>query len=154
MAIDPTTPLSYPSVVPYLCVDGATDAIEFYTKVFGAEQRMILHLPDGRVAHGELQIGDGAIMISDPFPESTAIPPVKGSGGYPMHISLSVAEADVTYALALEHGATSLKEPSDQFYGDRTASFEDPFGHRWNVQHNIERLSPDEIAQRMSSMSS
>lgn len=152
MAIDSAKPLPYPTIVPYLCVDDSTAAVAFYTKVFGAEERMMLRLDDGTLAHGELAIGDGAIMLSDPFPDSQATPPPRGAESYPMHLSIYVDNADDTYALALAQGATSLREPSDQFYGDRTASFEDPFGHRWNVQHNIEPLSPDAIIARMSAM--
>jgi len=149
--MSPVSPIpeNYPRITPYLCIDGAEAAIGFYIKVFGAVERMRLPTPDGKIAHAELAIGDGLIMVSDEFPDWGALAP--GSiGGTPVTISIYVEDVDAAFAAAIEAGATSREPAKDQFYGDRSGQFTDPFGHRWMVASHIEDVSPDEIQARMA----
>jgi PhnB protein len=147
MAAVKAIPDGYPQVTPYLCVDGAAAAIEFYGRVFGATERMRMDGPDGTIGHAELQLGDGLVMLSDPFPGMGQLSP-RAIGGTPVTISLYVEDVDAVHARALEAGATELRSVADQFYGDRIGVFEDPFGHRWSVATHIEDVPPDEMARR------
>ena len=140
-------PDDYPQVVPYLCVDGAAAAIDFYRAVFGATERMRMSEPDGRLGHAELVIGSAVIMLSDEFPDLGILGP-KAIGGTPVTMSLYVENVDEVYARAVDAGATALRPVTNQFYGDRAGRFEDPFGHRWSVATRIEDLSPQEMADR------
>jgi PhnB protein len=140
-------PEGYPQVTPYLCVDGARDAIEFYTKVLGANERMRMPAPDNKVGHAELELGESLIMLSDEFPEMGVRSP-KAVGGTPVTISLYVHDVDSIFEAALEAGATELRPVENQFYGDRTGQFEDPFGHRWSVATHVEDVPPDEMEKR------
>lgn len=140
-------PDNYPQVVPYLCVDRASAAIEFYRDVFGATERMRIPEPDGRLGHAELEIGAAVIMLSDEFPDLGIRAP-KTIGGTPVTISLYVEDVDDVFTRAIDAGATALRPVKDQFYGDRTGQFEDPFGHRWSVATHIEDVSPEEMAVR------
>jgi PhnB protein len=143
-------PDGYPQVVPYLCVEGANAAIEFYTSVFGATERMRMPGPEGTVSHAELQLGDSLIMVSDEFPEIGARSP-KTVGGTPVTMSVYVEDVDEVFARAIKAGATELRAVEDQFYGDRSGQFEDPFGHRWSIGTHIEDVSPEEMAKRAAS---
>jgi PhnB protein len=148
--VDPL-PQDYPRVSPYLCVDGADAAIAFYATVFGAVERLRLDGPDGRVGHAELTIGDSLIMLSDEYLEMGAKAP--GTvGGTPVTLHVYVEDADATFEEAIRGGATSLRPVEDQFYGDRSGQFVDPFGHRWNVSTHVEDVAPDEIAIRSARM--
>jgi PhnB protein len=140
-------PDGYPQVIPYLCVDGASNAIDFYKQVFGASERMRMDAPGGKIGHAELGIGDSVIMLSDEFPEMGATSPKK-VGGTPVTISVYVEDVDATFDRAVKGGATSLRPVENQFYGDRSGWFEDPFGHRWNVSTHVEDVAPDEMAKR------
>jgi len=140
-------PDEYPRVSPYLCVDGAADAITFYGDVFGATERMRMPGPGGTVGHAELQIGDSVVMLSDPYPAAGVQSP-RAYGGTPVTISVYVEDVDATFARALAAGATALREVADQFYGDRTGQFMDPFGHRWSVSTHVEDVPPEEMARR------
>ena len=140
-------PDGYPRVSPYLCVDGAAAAIDFYTSVFGATERMRMAGPDGKVGHAELQLGDGVLMIADEYPEMGIRGP-KSIGGTPVTISLYVEDVDAVFDAAVAAGATSLHPVADQFYGDRSGQFEDPFGHRWSVASRVEDVSPKKMARR------
>ena len=140
-------PDNYPRIVPYLCVDDADAAIDFYRRVFGAVERMRMGEPDGRVGHAELQIGEAMIMLADEFPDMGIRSP-KTIGGTPVTISMYVEDVDQVFGRAVEQGATSLRPVEDQFYGDRSGQFEDPFGHRWSVATHVEDVSPDEMAAR------
>ena len=146
-------PEGYPQVTPYLCVDGATDAIDFYTSVFGAKERMRMPAPEGKIGHAELSIGDSVIMLSDEMPDFGNHSP-KTVGGTPVTIAVYVEDVDDVFKRAVNAGAKSLREPEDQFYGDRSGQFEDPFGHRWNVATHVEDVSPEEMEKRMSEMMS
>jgi PhnB protein len=146
-------PDGYPQVTPYLSVDGASDAIEFYGKVFGAKERMRMPAPEGKIGHCELQIGDSLIMLSDEQPDMGARSP-KTVGGTPVTMSVYVEDVDGVFGRAVEAGATSLRPVEDQFYGDRAGQFEDPFGHRWSVATHIEDVPPDEMAKRAAEVMS
>ncbi|HEY8524262.1 MAG TPA: VOC family protein [Acidimicrobiales bacterium] len=146
MAVQPI-PEGYPRVIPYLVVDGAAAAIDFYTQVLGAEERMRMDAPDGKVAHAELGLGDSVIMLADEFPEMGARAP-RSVGGTPVSVMVYVEDVDAVVARAVEAGATVTRPVEDQFYGDRLGEFEDPFGHRWNIATHVEDVSPEEIGKR------
>ena len=145
-------PDDYPRITTYLCVDGAADAIEFYTTVLGFTERHRMAF-DGRVGHCELLLGDSMMMLSDEFPEMGVVGP-KTLGGTPMSTNVYVEDSDATFAVALAAGATELRPVQDQFYGDRSGQFEDPWGHRWGVATHIEDVDDDEIARRAAAMMS
>ena len=140
-------PDGYPQVTPYLCVDGANEAIAFYSNVFGAKERMRMDGPDGKIGHAELQLGQGLIMLADPNPDMGIRDP-KEIGGTPVTISVYVEDVDSVFQKAVEAGATASREVQDQFYGDRSGQFEDPFGHRWSVATRVEEVPPDEMEKR------
>ena len=140
-------PDGYPQVSPYLCVDDAAEAIKFYTEVLGATERMRLPGPDGKIGHAELQLGDSVIMLADAYPDMGIVSP-KTIGGSPVTIGVYVEDIDTVFEKATSAGATPLRKPEDQFYGDRSGQFEDPFGHRWSLSTHIEDVSPEEMAAR------
>ena len=140
-------PDGYPRVMPYLIVDGAAGAIDFYTSVLGATERMRMPAPDGKVGHAELQLGDSLIMLADEFPDMDARGP-KAMGGTPVSLMVYVEDSDAVFDRAIEAGAKSLQPVEDKFYGDRSGRFEDPFGHRWDVATHVEDVPPDEMAKR------
>lgn len=142
-------PDDYPRVTPYLHVKGASDAIGFYKDVFGASERGRMGGPNGTVMHAEIEIGESLIMVADEFPDMDAYAPGH-FGGSPVSIHVYVQDADATFAAALAAGATSLNEVADQFYGDRTGTFQDPWGHKWHVSSRFEDVSPEELEQRMA----
>ena len=141
----------YPRVIPYLCVDDAAAAIDFLVEVFGATERMRIPMPDGNVGHAEVAIGDGLIMLSDEYPEMGAVGP-KTIGGTAVTIMVYVEDADATFAKAVAAGATAERPVETHFYGDRSGTLVDPFGHRWNVSTNVEDVPPDELARRSAEM--
>ncbi len=140
-------PDNYPRVTPYLTVDGADAAIGFYTEVLGAELRGRLDGPGGSVGHAELSIGDGLIMLSDEFAEMGVRGP-KSIGGSPVTLHVYVEDADAVFEAAVAAGAKTMRPVEDQFYGDRSGQFEDPFGHRWNVATHVEDVPPEQMEQR------
>jgi PhnB protein len=140
-------PDDYPRVMAYLTIDGASDAIDFYTKVFAAKERVRLGGPDGKVGHAELQIGDSVVMLADTFPEMGG-PSPKSLGGTPVGLMVYVEDVDDTFKRALDAGATEDQKVEDRFYGDRAGQFTDPFGHKWMVATHIEDVPPDEMAKR------
>ena len=146
MAVKPI-PEGYTTVTPYLSVDDAPAALDFYARAFGATERMRMPTPDGKIAHAEIQIGDSLIMLSDPMPQSTVQPP-KQVGGTTSGIFLYVDDVDAAFAQAVAAGATSEMEPQDMFWGDRFGSLTDPFGHHWSLATHVEDLSDEEIAKR------
>ena len=145
-------PEGYPRVTPYLHVSGAASAIDFYTRILGAEERMRMPAPEGKIGHAELGIGESIVMLADEFPDMGARGP-KSIGGTPVTLHVYVEDVDAVLDAALAAGATSLRPAENQFYGDRTAQFEDPFGHRWNIATHVEDVPPDEMERRMSEMS-
>jgi PhnB protein len=150
--VNPFAP-GYPRVSPYLSIDEgqAAAAIDYYREVFGAAERMRMGGPDGRIGHAELTLGDAVIMISDSYAEMNILGP-KAVGGTPVTISVYVEDVDATVAAAVAGGATVVREIEDQFYGDRSGQFVDPFGHRWSVATHIEDVAPDEMARRAAAM--
>jgi PhnB protein len=146
-------PDGYPQIIPSLVIDGAGAAIEFYADVLGTTVRMRMDSPDGKVGHAELQLGDSVVMLSDEFPEMGFLGP-KSVGGTPVTMSVYVDDVDAVYQKALGAGATELRAVEDQFYGDRSGLFEDPFGHRWNVGTHVEDVPEDELARRAAEMTS
>jgi PhnB protein len=149
--VDPI-PAGYPRVTPYLCCRDAGAAIDFYRDVFGAVERM--RMPGdspGTVGHAELEFGDGLVMIADEFPDHGFLSP-QTIGGTPVTVHVYVTDADTVFAKAIAKGATETRAMENQFYGDRSGQFEDPFGHRWNVASHVEDVSEEEMAKRMAEM--
>jgi PhnB protein len=146
-------PDDYPRVSAYLTVDGAVDAIEFYKSILGATERGRLPGPDGRIGHAELNLGDSLIMLSDSFPDMGVRDP-KDIGGTPVTLTVYVEDVDDVFARALEAGATEQRPVQNQFYGDRSGQFVDPWGHRWNVASRVENVSPEEMERRAAAMGS
>ena len=144
-------PDNYPQLSPYLCVDGADAAIAFYTEVFGAKERVRMPGPAGRVGHAELEIGDGLLMLSDEYPDMGNVGP-KTVGGTPVTLSIYVDDVDVVYAKAIQRGATATRRVEDQFYGDRSGQFVDPFGHRWSVATHVRDVTADEMRRAAAEM--
>ena len=140
-------PDNYPRVTPYLTVSGAAEAIEFYCNVLGATERGRMPGPDGTIGHAELELGDSMIMLSDEVPAFGNRSP-KTIGGSPVLMHVYVENVDDVMAMAEKAGATITQPATDQFYGDRSGQFEDPFGHRWNIAAHVEDVPPDEMAKR------
>jgi PhnB protein len=153
MAAVKPIPDNYPRLTAYLAVDGAADAIAFYTKVLGAKERMRMPMPDGKVGHAELEFGDSVVMLSDAAPEMGHVDP-RRLGGSPVILSVYVEDVDTAFADAIAAGATSLEPVADKFYGDRAGQFEDPWGHRWNVMSHIEDVSPEDMEKRAAAFMS
>jgi len=156
MATQPI-PEGYHTVTPYLAVDDATEAIEYYTKAFGAKERVRMETPDGKVGHAELEIGDSLVMLSDPFPQASTKPPNELSGTS-VSVFMYVEDVDAVVKQAVDAGATVTMEVADQFWGDRFGSVKDPFGHSWSIATHVEDVPPEEMAERakvaMAAMSS
>jgi PhnB protein len=146
MAVKPV-PEGYHTVIPYLSIKGAADAIEFYKKAFEAKELMRMAQPDGRVGHAELQIGDSKVMLADEFPEMDFRSP-RSVGGSPVMLHLYVEDVDTVVGRAVANGAKVLRPIQDQFYGDRSGTLADPYGHLWHVATHKEDLSPEEIGRR------
>jgi PhnB protein len=151
MANVSSTPAGYHSVTPYLTIKGAARAIEFYKKAFGATEVMRLEMGPDAIAHAEIKIGDSHVMLSDEAPDMHAFSP-KTIGGTVGFLMLYTPDCDAMYKQALAAGAKSMREPEDQFYGDRTCQVEDPFGHRWALSTHIEDVSVEETKRRMAAM--
>jgi PhnB protein len=144
-------PDGYHHVTPYLSIKGAAAAIDFYKKVFGAVEVMRMPQPDGRIGHAELKFGDSHVMLADEFPEINVVGP-KTLGNTSVGLLLYVDDVDKTVERAVELGAKIIKPVQDQFYGDRTATLEDPFGHKWTVAVHLEDVTPEEMNRRMAAM--
>lgn len=146
-----TPPEGYASITPYLIVQGASAAIAFYQRVFSATERMRMGGPDNKVMHAELVIGSSVIMLADEFPQMNALSPAS-VGGSPVYILLYVENVDDVFQRALDAGATVERSVQNQFYGDRSGTLRDPFGHRWTISTHIEDVSPEEMQRRMAAM--
>jgi PhnB protein len=146
MATQPI-PEGYSTISPYLAVDDAAEAIEYYKKAFGAEETERMEAPGGKIGHAELKIGDSHVMLSDPFPQASTTPP-KELGGTSASIFMYVEDVDAVVQKAVDAGATVTMEVEDQFWGDRFGSITDPFGHNWSIATHIEDLTPEEIEER------
>ena len=150
-------PEGYNTVTPYLAVDDAAVAIEYYKRAFGAKERVRMDAPGGKIGHAELEIGDSLVMLSDPFPQASTKPP-KELGGTSVSVMLYVEDVDEVFNQAVDAGATVTMEVADQFWGDRFGSITDPFGHLWSIATHVEDVPPEEMAERakaaMAAMSS
>lgn len=145
-------PDGYHSATPYLIVDGAARAIDFYTRAFGAKELMRVPAPGGRIGHAEIKIGDSVIMLADEHPEIQARGP-QHYGGSPVSILLYVDDVDALYRQAIAAGGTETRPVADQFYGDRSGTLKDPFGHSWHLSTHKEDVSPQELNRRMAALS-
>jgi PhnB protein len=150
MSVQPIPP-GHHTAAPYLAVKDGVKALEFYKKAFGATESYQLILPDGRLGHGEIRLGDSVIMLADEFPEYGGKSP-QTLGGSPVSIHLYVEDVDAFFKRALAAGAKERKPVMDQFYGDRSGQLEDPFGHLWWVATHKEDVPPDEMQKRVQSM--
>jgi len=144
-------PEGYQSVTPYLVVKNAAEALDFYAKAFGAKELMRLQDPGGKVMHAEFQVGDSRIMIADECPEMSALSP-QTVGGSPVNFCIYVENCDEVFQQALAAGGKEKRPVQDQFYGDRSGTLEDPFGHTWTIATHKEDLTQEEIEQRAAEM--
>jgi PhnB protein len=143
----------YHTASSYLIVANAAVALEFYRTAFGATLKRRLAMPDGKIMHAEVRIGDSIVMLADEFPSHEAFGP-DHFGGSPASVVLCVENADALYAQALAAGAASLRPMADQPFGDRSGTIRDPFGHRWTLTTHIEDISDEEIERRFAAMMS
>jgi PhnB protein len=149
MTVKPV-PAGYRTITPYLAVDDAARAIAFYAEAFGARERMRLDAPGGRIGHAEIEIGDSVIMLADPWPEAHFAAPRGEDVSVTIH--LYVDDADTAFARAIAAGAAAMRPLETMFYGDRTATVRDPFGHHWHLATHVEDVAPEEIKRRMQAM--
>ena len=146
MAVLPS-PEGYNSVTPYLAVEDASAAIDYYKQAFGAKERVRMEAPDGSIGHAELEIGDSLVMLADPMPQSTTRPPNE-LGGTSAGVFLYVEDVDAVVGRAVDAGAKVTMEVADQFWGDRFGTIRDPFGHIWSIATHVEDVAPEEMAER------
>jgi PhnB protein len=140
-------PEGYHTITPYLAVEDAEGAIDFYKRAFGANERVRMHGPDGKVGHAELEIGDSLVMLSDPFPQSTTKPP-KELGGSSASVFMYVEDVDSVVQDAVDAGAEIKMPIENMFWGDRFGSVADPFGHTWSIATHVEDVPPEEMEER------
>jgi PhnB protein len=140
-------PEGYHSVTPFLTLDDAGKAIDYYKQAFGAKERMRMEAPGGKIGHAELEIGDSLVMLSDSFPQSSTKAPTE-LGGTTGGVFLYVEDVDAVVKRAVDGGATITMEVADQFWGDRFGSIRDPFGHSWSLATHVEDVPPEEMAER------
>jgi PhnB protein len=150
MSVKPI-PEGYHTLTPYLTINGASEAIEFYKKAFGAKVVSRMDMPDGKVGHAEIQIGDSRMMLAEETPMMGTKSP-KSLGGSPAAIVLYVDDVDKLFVQAGDAGAKITRPLKDQLYGDRMGSLEDPYGHQWYLGTHIEDVSQEEIDKRMKAM--
>jgi PhnB protein len=148
-----TIPTGYHAVTPYLSVQGAAAAIEFYHKAFKAKEVMRMPGPSGTIGHAEIEIGGSRVMLADEHPEMNFRGP-KSFGGTAVHIHLYVPDVDQVVGQAVAAGAKIVRPVADQFYGDRVGSLEDPFGHVWHVATHTEDLPMEELTRRAAARAS
>ena len=140
-------PEGYHSLTPYLIINGASDAIEFYKKAFGAVELMRMPAPGDKIGHAEIKIGDSPIMLADEFPEMGYKSPTT-LGGSPVSLMIYVEDVDTVFKQAIAAGGKEQRPVKDQFYGDRSGTLEDPFGHVWHVATHKEDVSAEEMERR------
>jgi len=141
-------PEGYHTVTPHLVIKGAADALTFYAKALGAEEKYRLPGPDGKIVHAEIGIGDSTIMIGEEAPQMGAVSP-KQLGGSPVTIMLYVNDVDAWFTRATKAGCETKMPPTDMFWGDRYCKVTDPFGHNWAIATHKEDVSPQEMEKRM-----
>ena len=144
-------PEGYHTATPYLIVDDGARAIEFYKRALDATELMRIPAPGGRVGHAEIRIGDSIIMLADESPEMDAKSP-KSYGGSPVSLLIYVEDADKVFAKAVAAGGKEVRPMADQFYGDRSGTLKDPFGHSWHISTHKEDVSMEELNKRMAAM--
>jgi PhnB protein len=144
-------PEGYHTVTPYLIVVGAARAIEFYKKAFGATEIMRFPMPDGRLGHAEVKIGDSVVMLADEAPQMGVFAP-QGEARPPVSLAMYVDDVDAVYKQAIAAGGKEIRPLTNQFYGDRSGTFADPFGHVWTVASHVEDVAPEEMERRMAAM--
>ena len=150
MAVAPI-PADYPGVTSYLIVRDAAKAIDFYKRAFGATELFRLPMPGDRIGHAELRVAGGVVMLADEMPEMGYKGP-SALGGTPVSLMFYVADVDAAFAKALAAGGTVTKPLQNQFYGDRSGTLTDPFGHVWTIATHVEDVSPDEMKRRHDAM--
>jgi PhnB protein len=146
MSVQPV-PEGYHTLIPYLAVDDAAEAIDYYKEAFGAKERARMDGPDGKVGHAELEIGDSVVMLADPFPHASTTPPSE-AGATTTAIVMYFDDVDAVVKRAVDGGATITEEVEDKFWGDRFGTIKDPFGHVWSIGTHIEDVTPEEMAER------
>lgn len=144
-------PEGYHSVTPYLSIKGAAEAIEFYKRALNATELFRLDMPNGQIGHAEIKIGDSPIMLADPCEEGAFLNP-QSLGGSSVGLMVYVEDVDALFAQAVDAGAEVVEAVQDQFYGDRTGTLKDPYGHVWFLARHIEDLTPEEINERAEAM--
>jgi PhnB protein len=144
-------PDGYHSATPYLIIDGAARALDFYKRAFDAKELMRIPAPNDRIGHAEIRIGNSVIMLADEHPEMDARSPAH-YGGSPVSILLYLEDVDKQFQQAIAAGATEIRPVADQFYGDRSGTLKDPFGHSWHLSTHKEDVPPEELNRRMSAM--
>jgi PhnB protein len=142
-------PVGYHTATPYLIVNGAAKAIDWYKNAFGAKEEMRFAMPDGKIGHAEIKIGDSHIMLADEYPDMGYRSPL-AHGGTPVSIMLYVEDVDSVFKKTVANGAQVKQDLKDQFYGDRNGTIADPFGHVWTLATHIEDVSPEEMKRRMA----
>jgi len=147
MSVKPI-PDGYRSITPYLSIEGAAEAIDFYQRAFGATELFRMPTPSGGIGHAEIKIGDSTIMLADPCEEAGAFQSPRALGGSPVGLHLYVEDVDKIFAQAIKAGAKIIQPLEDRFYGDRNGTLEDPFGHLWFLSTHKEDLTPEEIDNR------
>lgn len=151
MASKVKIPAGYEAPIPYLIVQGAAAAIDYYKKAFGATELMRMAGPDGKIGHADLVIGGGHVMLADESPQVNQRGP-KSIGGTPVSLCVYVDDVDAVVQRALAAGGTLTRPVADQFYGDRTGGLTDPFGHLWFVMTHVEDVSEEEMKKRAAEM--
>jgi len=141
-------PVGYHTATPYLIVEGAAKALDWYRDVFGAKEVMRFPMPGGKLGHAETKIGDSHLMLADEFPEMGYRSPLS-HGGTPVSIMIYVEDVDAVFKTAVAHGAKVRQDVKDQFYGDRNGTITDPFGHVWTIATHVEDVTPEEMKRRM-----
>lgn len=150
MSVKPI-PDGYHSVTPYLIAKDAAVAIEFYKKAFGAIELFRVPGPGGAIMHAEIKIGDSIIMLADEFPQMDALSPTT-IGGSPVGLMIYLTNVDEVFARAIAAGGKELRPLQNQFYGDRSGTLADPFGHKWTIATHVEDVTPEEIDRRMAAI--
>lgn len=140
-------PDGYHSITPYLIIKGAAGAIDFYKRVFGATELMRMPDPSGKIGHAEIMIGDSHIMLADEYPEMGHRSP-QTLGGAGVSLMIYLDDVDEVYKRALAAGAKQVQPLKDQFYGDRSGTVQDPYGHVWTIATHVEDIAPEEMQRR------
>ena len=144
-------PEGYHTVTPYLCIRAAAKALDFYARAFGAQEKVRMPGPDGKVMHAEILIGDSMVMLGEENPAQNAKSP-EAFGGTPVSIMLYVPDVDAVFKKATAAGAKADAPPADMFWGDRYGKLTDPFGHSWGIATHVEDVTPEEMKKRMAAM--